>query len=323
MEAARDKLTEAIRQADKKVIVRDASKDVLVKLKKEALLSPEFLELWDKIKQKTVYRTQIDETEFKNGCIKRIQAMPRIPKAHIVTATADIHVDISGVGYQERNIKTTQLDSAQVYLPNILHILREECKVPKRLCRDIILESGRGMEFYNNPQLFIENMVEIINDVKHSLVIDGIKYYKLDGEEYYIQEIFDSEELLANLDRNAVAVDHSVYNYVMYDSVTVEKPMAIALDDDPEVKMFFKIPSKFKIQTPLGTYNPDWAILLEKDGEQKLYFVLETKGSTSLFDIRTKEQMKIHCGQEHFKALDGGISLHKAEVWKDFKTKNI
>lgn len=323
LEAAREKLTAAIQKADKKVIVRDASKDVLVKLKKEALLTPEFLELWDKIKHKTVYRTRIDEDELKQGCIKGLKDMPRIPKAHIVTAMADIQVDISGVGYTERNIKTTQLHEERVYLPNVLHILREECSVPKRLLRDIILESGRGMEFYNNPQLFIENAVEIINNVKHALVIDGIKYHKLDGEEYYIQEIFDSEELLANLDRNAVAVDRSVYNYVMYDSATVEKPMAIALDNDPEVKMFFKIPSKFKIQTPLGTYNPDWAVLLEKGGEQKLYFVLETKGSTNLFDLRTKEQLKIHCGQEHFKALGSDIALQKAESWQEFKTKNI
>ncbi|MCI8342265.1 MAG: DEAD/DEAH box helicase family protein [Firmicutes bacterium] len=322
-EAAREKLMLAIQKADKKVIVRDASKDVFVKLKKEVLLTPEFLELWDKIKYKTVYRTQIDEEALKQGCIKRMKEMSHIPKAHIVTAAADIHVDISGVGYKEKNIKTTQLESKKVYLPNILHILREECGVPKRLCRDILIESGRGMEVYNNPQLFIENVIEIINNVTHSLVIDGIKYHKSANEEYYVQEIFDSEELMANLDKNAVEVEHSVYDYVIYDSETVEKPMAVALDNDPEVKMFFKIPSKFKIETPLGSYNPDWAILLEKDGEQKLYFVLETKGSTNLLDLRTKEQLKIHCGQEHFKALGEGIALQKAENWKDFKIKAI
>ncbi len=323
LEAAREKLTEAIQKADKKVIVRDSSKDVLVKLKKEALLTPEFLELWDRIKQKTVYRTQIDEEILKLECIKKIKEMPRIPKAHIVTATADIHVDNNGVGYQERNIKTTNIDSKKVYLPNILKILLEECKIPKRLARDIIVESGRAMEMYHNPQLFLEYMIEIINSVMHTLTIDGIKYYKLAGEEYYVQEIFDNKELMANLDKNAVAVNRSLYNYVIYDSETVEKPMAAALDEDADVKMFFKIPSKFKIETPLGTYNPDWAVLLEKDGERKLYFVLETKGSTSLTDLRTKEQLKIRCGKEHFKALENGVTLQLTDDWKKFKTKNI
>lgn len=105
---------------------------------------------------------------------------------------------------------------------------------------------------------------------------------------------------MANLDRNAVEASKSVYDYVVYDSSTIEKPFAVALDNDPDVKLFFKIPERFKIQTPIGTYNPDWAVYLTKNGEEKLYFVLETKGSTSLFDLRTREQLKIHCGKKHF-----------------------
>ena len=118
----------------------------------------------------------------------------------------------------------------------------------------------------------------------------------LHGEEYYVQEIFDSAELLANLDRNAVKVEHSVYDYIVYDSTTIEKPFALALDRDPDVKMFFKIPERFKIETPIGTYNPDWAVYLTRNGEEKLYFILETKGTTNLFDLRTPEQLKIRCG---------------------------
>ena len=147
-------------------------------------------------------------------------------------------------------------------------------------------------------------------------------YIKLAGEEYYVQEIFDSEELLANLDRNAVQVEHSVYDYLIYDS-GVESRFAKSLDEDPDVKMFFKIPPRFKIETPIGSYNPDWAVFLEKDGEQKLYFVLETKGTTSLFDLRNSEKLKIHCGKEHFAALEDGIRFSEEPVkdWKEFKVR--
>ena len=125
---------------------------------------------------------------------------------------------------------------------------------------------------------------------------------------------------LANLDRNAVKVEHSVYDYVVYDSSTVEKPVAVALDNDPDVKMFFKIPSRFKIETPIGTYNPDWAVYLNKNGEEKLYFVLETKGDTSFMHLKTSEQLKIHCGKEHFKALNAGVELVSTPDGKKSKT---
>lgn len=91
------------------------------------------------------------------------------------------------------------------------------------------------------------------------MAIDSFKYVKLAGEEYYVHEIFDSAELLANLDRNAVQVEHSVYDYQIYDS-GIESRFAKSLDEDPDVKMFFKIPPRFKIETPIGSYNPDWAV---------------------------------------------------------------
>ena len=123
-----------------------------------------------------------------------------------------------------------------------------------------------------------------------------------------MQEIFDSEEMLANLDRNAVTVNNSLYDHVIYDSET-ESRFAQSLDNDPDVKLFFKMPSRFKIETPIGTYNPDWAVYLEYNGDKKLYFVLETKGTISLFDLRTPEQLKIQCGKAHFEALENNVVL--------------
>lgn len=104
-----------------------------------------------------------------------------------------------------------------------------------------------------------------------------------------------------------------------YDSNTVERPFAAALDNDPDVKMFFKIPDVFKIETPIGTYNPDWAVYLDRDGVKKLYFVLETKGTTNLFDLRGPEQLKIHCGKRHFEALKTGAQLRVAKDWSEVK----
>ena len=127
---------------------------------------------------------------------------------------------------------------------------------------------------------------------------------------------------MANLDKNAVAVNRSVYDYIIYDSSTIEKPFAKALDDDPDVKMFFKIPDRFKIDTPIGTYNPDWAVYLDRDGEQKLFFILETKGTDNLFDLRNPERLKIHCGMEHFKALQNDVEMKVATKWKEVKTLN-
>jgi len=101
----------------------------------------------------------------------------------------------------------------------------------------------------------------------------------------------------------------------------VERSFAVALDNDPDVRMFFKIPDKFKIETPIGTYTPDWAVYLDRNGEEKLYFVLETKGSTLFDDLRAPERQKIHCGSEHFKALDSGVVFPASPVtsWNQFK----
>lgn len=319
-EAARARLESIIKKADNKVPIRDASKEVVVRLKKQAMLSPEFMELWNKIKQKTAYRVQIDTDKLVENCVKELKNMPPIPKARLITQTADIHIQNPGVTYTEREFRTTDIEDTYSSLPYILGIISEETLIKKATVAKILSESGRIQDFLNNPQAFTEKCLDIVRRNRHALAIDGIKYVKLAGQEYYVQEIFDSSELVANLDKNAVAVNRSIYDYVIYDSSTIEKPFAKALDDDPDVKMFFKIPDRYKIDTPIGTYNPDWAVYLTRNDEEKLYFVLETKGSTSFMDLRTREQLKIHCGEKHFEALDNGIKLQVDADWKKVKS---
>ena len=318
-EAARSRFESIISTADRKPVVRDASKDVVVRLNKRVMLSPEFNALWERIKQKTAYRVNIDTEELIENCVKDLQNMPTIHKARLISQTADIHIENAGVSHVEREFRTTDIADSYCELPDIITAISDATLLTPATVKEILIQSGRLKDFLNNPQSFLEKATEIIRNNRHALAIEGISYIKLDGQEYFAQQIFDNEELIANLDRNAVKVEHSVYDYIVYDSSTVERPFAVALDNDPDVKMFFKIPDNFKIDTPIGNYNPDWAVFLNKNGEEKLYFVIETKGSLNPYERKGKENLKIHCGKQHFKALDNGIELKEAVDWKDFR----
>lgn len=319
-EAARQRFESIIRKADTKPPIRDASRDVVVKLKKQVILSPEFMELWNKIKHKTTYRVAVDTDELIGNCVKDFMDTPAIPKMRLVSQTADIDIANYGVTHTAREFRSKDIQNDDIDIPNIVAVISEQTLVNRRVVLEIIRQSGRGKEMLRNPQAFIEQLTEVIINNCYQLDIDGISYQRLAGEDYFTQEIFETEEFMANLDRNAVEVNKSVYDYVVYDSSTIEKPFAVALDNDPDVKLFFKIPERFKIQTPIGTYNPDWAVYLTKNGEEKLYFVLETKGSTSFFDLRTREQLKIHCGKKHFKALGDDIEMQVVSKWDNFKS---
>lgn len=317
--AAQRAIISAIEQADNRPVLRDASTQVSVRLKKQAIISPEFRELWDRIKQKTTYRIDFDVDKLVENCVKELKEMPIIPKARLVSQVADLQVENPGVSFTEKHSRAIELESTYTCIPDILRLIANETLLKHSTIIRILEESGREEDFMNNPQAFYERVLEIIARNRHELAIDGIKYVKLAGQEYYAQEIFDSQEFIAYLDRNAISVEHSIYDYLIYDS-GVESRFAKSLDDDPDVKMFFKIPRRFKIETPIGPYNPDWAVFLEKDGEEKLYFVLESKGTTNLFDTRTPERLKIHCGEKHFAALDD-VEFPKDPVrdWNEFK----
>lgn len=322
-EAARARFESILKTADSKPPIRDASREVVVKLNKQVLISPEFNELWDKIKQKTTYRVNFDVEKLIEGCIDDLKEMPPIPKARIISQTADIDIEKKGVKYTEREMRTMDLSNTYDALPDILRIVSEEARIKKSDVKRILEESGRAKDFMNNPQAFLEKMIEVVRRNCAKLDIEGIRYVKLDGQYYYAQEIFGQEELAANLDKNAVAVKNSLYDYVVYDSSTIEKPFAVSLDNDPDVKLFFKIPSRFKIDTPIGSYNPDWAVYLTKNGEEKMYFVLETKGTTDPRGLRTPEQLKIHCGKEHFKAIGEVLQFDVASEWSDFRKTKV
>ncbi len=324
---AKEVITNIIKNSTKTIPpIDDERNKVNVKIKKEILLddNSDFRELWNRISQKTVFRYSIDNEKLKNEILKGLSKMEKIPKVVIERRIADIEQSTVSITSKDTSFKVHKIESELPKIPDILKILLVECNLPKKLSRDILVESGRLNEFINNPQLFIEKFIEVVKNAKGSLAVDGIKYVKVEGEEYYIHEVFDSEELVAYLNKNAVQVQNSIYDHVIYDSEGVEKNFAQKLDSDEDVKFFFKIPPKFQIKTPVGSYNPDWAVYMNKDGEDKMYFVIETKGSTNSFDLRQREELKILYGQKHFEAIGEKVNYSVTDGdWNNFKRKSL
>ena len=318
-EAAKSRIEQIVAQLDRKPPLRDASRDVTVRLNKQVLLSPEFTELWNKIRQKTTYRVSIDTDKLIAEAAKALGGMEPIPKARILTQTADLKIEKAGISHVERELRTTDVADSYGSLPDLITAISDATLLKPATVHAILVQSGRCGDFLINPEAFLERATEVIRKKRHAQAIDGIRYVKLEGEEYYWQQIFSAEEFAANLDRNAVKVERSVYDYIVYDSETVELPFAVSLDQDPDVKLFFKLPDRFKIDTPIGAYNPDWAVYLMKNGEERLYFIVETKGTEVIDDNRPAEAQKIYCGKKHFQALGNGTELKVAKDWRRLK----
>ena len=136
------------------------------------------------------------------------------------------------------------------------------------------------------------------------MALKGIVYKKIG--DFYAQDLFDSEELVGYLNKNMIESKNSVYEYTIYDS-DVERDFAIQLENTPGVKLYVKLPDWFKVSTPIGSYNPDWAILFDTLDDQRLYFVFETKGDPK--NIRPTESFKIECGKRHFKSLASDVKF--------------
>lgn len=318
---AKHTIINSIKEANNYIQPANESEEVTVKLKEKVIKnSPQFLEIWHRIKQKTTYHVEFDINELIEKCQKDFENMELVGKTNIISTIANIDIQKYGIEADKTTMLTTMLDTSYSVLPDLLSIISEKALIKRTDVAQILYKSGRMKDFLNNPQAFTEKALEIITRNRHSLAIDAIKYTKLEEQEYDVWEVFENKELIKELDKNATKAQKSVYNYVVYDS-GVENRFAQELEKDEEVKLFFKIPEKFKIQTPIGSYNPDWAVYLEKEGETKLYFVLETKGTGNINKLSPEEQMKIKCGEAHFKTL-GTLDNKKyrpVKEWTEFK----
>ncbi len=269
-----------------------------LRFKKEVSLDPEFQELWNRIKVKTAYSVEYQTATLVANAVKAIKAMESIKPLKI-------HVTEAGLGLGNSGIKTWVMREAgetvtfSGAIPDIIAYLQSETELTRATIVRILKESGRLNEFLVNPQRFMDAVAGILKQQLHKLMIDGIKYERVAGEEYSMR-LFEEKEVIGYLN-NRLAVNKSVYDAVVYDS-EVEREFAEKLDKREDVKLFVKLPDWFKIETPLGTYNPDWAIL--KDDDTVLYLVRETKGTKDFEKLRNIEAEKIRCGRRHFEAID-------------------
>jgi len=163
----------------------------------------------------------------------------------------------------------------------------------------------------------MEEVLRIIKEEMNKLIIDGVKYEKIGNSEYIIQEIFDKDEIIAYM-KNLKKSQKSVTDFVICDS-DVERKFVEEFEKNNNVKLFAKLPSNFKVNTPVGSYNPDFALVVEIDGKEKLYFVLESKGSVSEEERRGKENYKIRCAKKHFEVLASEYNDLEYVVEKDFE----
>ncbi|MEO3408348.1 hypothetical protein AAFN85_30815 [Mucilaginibacter sp. CAU 1740] len=197
-------------------------------------------------------------------------------------------------------------------IPDILAYIQGKTDLTRSTILEILKKSGRITESLLNPQLFMDNAVNVIKSALYELMIDGIKYEKI-GTKVYEMQLFEDNELEIYLDQfthTVSAPDKTIYeNYIPLDS-KVENDFARDCESSENIEFYFKLPFWFKIDTPIGKYNPDWAIVFK--GENKIYFVAETKSAGQ--ELRGSEKLKIKCGKEHFKNFDNVIYKQVTKV---------
>ena len=268
-----------------------------LRLKKEVTLAPEFQELWSRIKSKTTYSVEYQTGVLVANAVRAIRAMEKIKPVRVHISEVTIDVARAGVGTDViRESGETVVFHGPV--PDIIAYLQAETELTRSTIVRILTDSNRLAEFLVNPQKFMDAVSAILKQQLHKLMIDGIKYEQIAGEEYSMR-LFEEEEIVSYLN-NRLEVENSVYDAVVYDS-EVEREFAQQLDKRADIKLFVKLPDWFKVETPIGTYNPDWAIL--KHDDTVLYLVRETKGTKDFEKLRNIEADKIRCGRKHFETL--------------------
>ena len=278
-----------------------------VKFQKSRALDPAFRELWDKIKHKTTYRVNIDTDKLIAETAQELENIV-ISRPQIV----EVKTTLEKIGDGEFTSKETGFNTRAVHIseqriPNLLEAIQTRTTLTRKLIFDV-LDAANMFDYVPvNPQQVIDEVSDAINRVKNRLAIDGIKYEKT-GESYDMV-LFEKKELETYLydtvlKSGAIEVrdqDKTVYDYVAVDS-EVEYEFMKALEDNNDIKFYVKLPNWFKIDTPVGSYNPDWAVVF--DGDERVYFVAETKSSDIDHDIEASELRKIVAGREHFKTID-------------------
>ena len=288
-----------------------------VNLNKQIFLSNDFKLLWEKIKYKTTYSVDFNSVELIEKCCEEMRQNLKVESPKLIYTKALFDIEAGGIGIRENDRTAVYATNQKENLPDVLTFLQNETNLTRRTIVEILKRSQTLHLFKKNPQKYMDETARMISAKMRLSIVDGIKYTQIGAEEYYAQELFENNELFGYLSKNMIESTKSVYEYVIYDSDN-EAGFAQKFENNKHIKLYAKLPDWFKIPTPLGTYNPDWALLIDKDGEQKLYFVLETKANILKETLRPTESAKIACGYKHFEALGNAVKFEEVDDFAAF-----
>ncbi len=279
--------------------VKNKRKRKMVKYRKGFELDDKFKEIWNRINYRTMYRVEYGTPVLIQKAVKAVEQMPIIKKAMIKTTRTALEFNDSGIVAEIQASYTTTLADA-FSIPDLLYYIQERTNLTRATILEILKKSGRIGDVFINPQLFLDNAVLAIKEVLFELMIDGIKYEKIGTKEYEMRLFEDYEVHVNDLTFNISKKEKTIYSNLCPLDSHVEYEFARECESRDDIEFYFKLPSKFKIKTPIGNYNPDWALI--KKNEKTVYFVAETKSEGQ--ELRASEKRKIECGRAHFREFD-------------------
>jgi type III restriction-modification system, restriction endonuclease subunit len=289
------------------------SNNIELKVDEDKLAMPEFKALWSKINSKSVYVVDFDTDELVKKAIISLDKKLNVSKIYLKVETGVMKKIkskddlMSGMGFIKDG--SAIHENTSVSSSNIKYDLIGKLVDETGLTRKAIIQILQGIrsttfeQFKNNPEEFIIKAAALINDEKATAIIQHITYNII--EEEYSTDIFTDPTIKGRLGINAMKVNRHLYDHIVFDS-TNEKKFVSEMDISKDVKVYVKLPDGFYISTPIGRYNPDWAIAFCEGSIKHIYFVAETKGTMSSMQLRLIEESKIHCAREHFKAISNG-----------------
>lgn len=304
---ARLEILARLRQLTRSIEIKNARERQPVRSRYEKMrLDKDFLELWNRIRKKTTYRVQFDTDELISCVIKELDMELSKIKAPLIQKTVTVAVmDENGIQAGECRTTSTVMDTSNVPVGDILTSLEAATHLTRKTLSRILCGIRYLQAIRFNGPLFEKTVQRVILAELKKLMVKGVSYKPVTiGErEYNAQELFKDTE--GYLDRMIKVGDKCVMDHVIWDS-EIERQFAIDAEACEQVKMYVKLPSSFRIHTPLGPYNPDWALVLEVEGKNHLYFVVETKGTDMMGELRDRERGKISCAEQHFNVVAEG-----------------
>lgn len=298
--------------------VKQARNRVTRTLNKQLVNDPAFEEFWHRISRRTTYHVQVDRQEIIDASVRAIKKEMYIEPLRIQVTRSGVRVLRGGTKGEELGVRSAEL-TGSYDLPDIIKELQEATSLTRKTLVDILIQSNRLQEFIHNPNDFVQMIKRNILNVLAQSVVDGIQYEEISGSVYELRELQKDglEEKARFIDQMYEVKNHqkSVFDYVVYDS-DPELKFAELLDSREDIKMFVKLPDRFKIPTPVGEYNPDWAIVKQENGQEKIYMIRETKSTQQESLLRLSESAKIHCGKKHFAAIGiGDYAKSSPNAW--------